>query len=118
MEKLLFIYPLGVIIFNVNLFFIIWSSRYFFYGKSGSTPLHWACYYKIEESLNYLLSLKVNINAQDKEKKFNPLYLSLSNNANIMKLLLRKGVDKEIVNNYNELPIDIAKKVMLILNIF
>ena len=78
--------------------------------ENGSTPLHWACYYKAEESVNYLLSLKVDINAQDKEK-FTPLHLSVSNNSiNIVKLLLRKGADKEIANNYNELPIDIARK--------
>ena len=78
--------------------------------ENGSTPLHWACYYKAEESVNYLLSLKVDINAQDKEK-FTPLHLAVSNNAiNIVKLLLRKGADKEIVNHYNELPIDIARK--------
>ena len=26
--------------------------------ESGSTPLHWACYYKAEECVNYLLHLK------------------------------------------------------------
>ena len=78
--------------------------------ENGSTPLHWACYYSAEESVNYLLSLKVDINAQDKEK-FTPLHLSVSNNSlKIVRLLLQKGADKNIVNNYNELPIDIARK--------
>ena len=78
--------------------------------ENGSTPLHWACYYSAEESVNYLLDLKVDINAQDKEK-FTPLHLAVNNNAiNIVKLLLQKGADKKILNNYNELPIDIARK--------
>ena len=78
--------------------------------ENGSTPLHWACYYSAEESVNYLLNLKVDINAQDKEK-FTPLHLAVNNNAiNIVKLLLQKGADKKILNNYNELPIDIARK--------
>lgn len=78
--------------------------------ENGSTPLHWACYYSAEESVNYLLSLKVDIDAQDKEK-FTPLHLSVSNNSiKIVRLLLQKGANKNIVNNYNELPIDIAKK--------
>ena len=78
--------------------------------ENGSTPLHWACYYGAEESINYLLSLKVDINAQDKEK-FTPMHLAVSNNSiNIVRLLLQKGADKKIMNKYNELPIDLAKK--------
>ena len=81
--------------------------------ENGSTPLHWACYYGAEESVNYLLSLNVDINAQDKEK-FTPLHLSVSNNSlKIVRLLLQKGADKNIVNNYNELPIDIARSFVL-----
>ena len=78
--------------------------------ENGSTPLHWACYYSAEESVNYLLSLKVDINAQDKEK-YTPLHLVVSNNSiNIVRLLLQKGANKTIINKYNELPIDIARK--------
>ena len=77
--------------------------------ENGSTPLHWACYYGAEESVNYLLSLKVDIDAQDKEK-FTPLHLAVSNNSiNIVRLLLQKGANKNIVNNYKELPIKIAE---------
>ena len=78
--------------------------------ENGSTPLHWACYYKAEECVNYLLHLKADINAQDKEK-FTPLNIAVANNkVNMVKLLLRKGADKKIPNKYNQLPIDIAKK--------
>ena len=78
--------------------------------ENGSTPLHWACYYKAEECVNYLLYLKADINAQDKEK-FTPLNLAVANNkVSMVKLLLRKGADKKIPNIYNQLPIDIAKK--------
>ncbi len=78
--------------------------------ENGSTPLHWACYYSAEESVNYILSLKVDVNAQDKEK-FTPLHLAVSNNSiNIVRLLLQKEADKKIANNNNELPIDIAHK--------
>lgn len=78
--------------------------------ESGSTPLHWACYYSSEESANYLLSLKVDINAQDKDK-VTPLHLATSKNAiNIVKTLLRNGADRKKLNIENQLPIDIARK--------
>ena len=78
--------------------------------ENGSTPLHWACYYKAEECVNYLLHLNADINAQDKEN-FTPLNIAVSNNkVSLVKLLLRKGADKKIANKYNQLPIDIAKK--------
>ena len=78
--------------------------------ENGSTPLHWACYYKAEECVNYLLYLKADIDAQDKEK-FTPLNLAVANNkVSMVNLLLRKGADKKIPNIYNQLPIDIAKK--------
>ena len=78
--------------------------------ENGSTPLHWACYYKAEECVNYLLHLKADIDAQDKER-FTPLNIAVSNNkVSMVKLLLRRGADKKIRNKYNQLPIDIAKK--------
>ena len=65
--------------------------------ENGSTPLHWACYYKAEECVNYLLNLKADINAQDKEK-YTPLSIAVSNNkVSMVKLLLRKGADKKCV---------------------
>ena len=36
--------------------------------EKGSTSLHWACYSGSEESVKYLISLKSDINALDKEK--------------------------------------------------
>ena len=78
--------------------------------ENGSTPLHWACYSGAEESVNFLLSLHANINAQDKEK-FTPLHLAvLANKPKIVENLLHKGADKNIMNNKNELPRDIANK--------
>ena len=48
--------------------------------ESGSTPLHWACYYQAEECVNYLLNIpNVDINAQDKDR-ITPLNIAVSNN--------------------------------------
>ena len=44
--------------------------------ENGSTPLHWACYAGAEESVNFLLNLDANIDAQDKEK-LTPLHLAV-----------------------------------------
>ena len=79
--------------------------------ESGSTPLHWACYYQAEECVNYLLNIpNVDINAQDKDR-ITPLNIAVSNNKiNLVKLLLRKGADKNIKGRNNQLPIDIANK--------
>ena len=77
--------------------------------ENGSTPLHWACYYNAFDSVNYLLSLNVDVDAQDKEQ-LTPLHLAVANNAiNIVKLLLQKGANKNIQNKNKQLPIDIAK---------
>ena len=79
--------------------------------ESGSTPLHWACYYQAEECVNYLLNIpNVDINAQDRDR-ITPLNIAVSNNkVNLVKLLLRKGADKNIKGRNNQLPIDIATK--------
>ena len=79
--------------------------------ESGSTPLHWACYYQAEECVNYLLNIpNVDINAQDRDR-ITPLNIAVSNNkVNLVKLLLRKGADKNIKGRNNQLPIDIANK--------
>ena len=78
--------------------------------EMGSTPLHWACYYKAEESVNYLLNLNANINAQDKDL-FTPLAMAVaSKKESLVKLLLRKGADPLLKNKNNQLPLDIAKK--------
>lgn len=35
--------------------------------KVGSTPLHWACYIGAENSIDFILSYKIDINSQDNE---------------------------------------------------
>ena len=78
--------------------------------ENGSTPLHWACYYKAEECVKYLLHLNADINAEDNEK-FTPLNIAANNNnVNIVRILIRNGANKKIRNKYNQLPLDIAKK--------
>ena len=78
--------------------------------ESGSTPLHWACYFGAEESVKYLVSLKADINASDKEK-LTPLHIAVINNReNIVRFLLENGVEKKVLNDKKEMPIDIALK--------
>ena len=78
--------------------------------ENGSTPLHWACYSGAEESVNFLLNLEANINAQDKEK-LTPLHLAvLGGREKIVLKLLQKNANKNLTNIRGELPIDLAKK--------
>ena len=78
--------------------------------ENGSTPLHWACYSGSFETVNYLLSLKADINAQDNEN-ITPLFLAVDNNReNIVRILLMNGADKDLPNKKKEYPIDIARK--------
>ena len=78
--------------------------------ENGSTPLHWACYSGAFEAVDYLLSLKADINAQDKER-ITPLFLAVDNKReNIVRILLMNGADKNLPNKKNELPINIARK--------
>ena len=78
--------------------------------ENGSTPLHWACYSGAFEAVDYLLSLKADINAQDKER-ITPLFLAVDNKReNIVRILLMNGADKNLTNKKNELPINIARK--------
>ena len=78
--------------------------------ENGSTPLHWACYSGAEESVNFLLNLDVNIDAQDKEK-LTPLHLAvLGGRETIVLKLLQKNANKTLINIRGELPIDLARK--------
>ena len=88
--------------------------------ENGSTPLHWACYSGAEESINFLLNLGANIDAQDKEK-LTPLHLAvIGGRDKIILKLLQKNANKNLANIRGELPIDLArrknlKKIVLIL---
>ena len=78
--------------------------------ENGSTPLHWACYSGAEESVNFLLNLDANIDAQDKEK-LTPLHLAvLGGREKIVLKLLQKNANKNLANIKGELPIDLARK--------
>ena len=78
--------------------------------ENGSTPLHWACYSGAEESVNFLLNLDANIDAQDKEK-LTPLHLAvLGGREKIVLKLLQKNANKNLKNIRGELPIDLARK--------
>ena len=77
---------------------------------NGSTPLHWACYSGGYEAVNFLLSLKADVNARDKED-ITPLFLAVTNNKeNIVRLLLMHKADKHLQNKKHEVPLDIAIK--------
>ena len=88
--------------------------------ENGSTPLHWACYSGAEESINFLLNLGANIDAQDKEK-LTPLHLAvIGGRDKIILKLLQKNANKNLANIKGELPIDLArrknlKRIVLIL---
>ena len=78
--------------------------------ENGSTPLHWACYSGAEESVNFLLNLDANIDAQDKEK-LTPLHLAvIGGREKIVLKLLQKNANKNLTNIRGELPIDLANK--------
>ena len=63
-----------------------------------STPLHWACFTRSEMALNYILSLKPNLEAKDKFG-YTPLHIAsqcvekLGSTRNVKALLLR-GADR------------------------
>ena len=74
----------------------------------GSTPLHWACYAGAEDSVLFLLSMKVDIDRTDKEG-LTPLHVATTSNKDkIVLRLLQKGADKTIKNNKQETPLTIA----------
>ena len=78
--------------------------------ENGSTPLHWACYAGAEDSVNFLLNLSADINAQDKEN-LTPLHLAvLGGKDKIVIKLLQKNADKNIPNKKGETPYDLAVK--------
>ena len=92
--------------------YFIYKEKFDIYtgDENGSSPLHWACYSGAEESVNFLIGLNADIDAQDKEK-LTPLHLAtLNNREKIVIKLLQNGADKNLKNSRGELAIDIARK--------
>ena len=60
---------------SIMVFFMAYHAQdVFCIDEYGSTPLHWACYSGGEESVLFLLNVKANIDAKDKEG-LTPLHL-------------------------------------------
>lgn len=76
----------------------------------GSTPLHWASYLGCENAVYYLSSWKTEINLPDNDGKYTPLHLGvISGNAKVVRRLLIKGADVNIVDKTGKTPSDLAK---------
>ena len=74
--------------------------KFLTFDNKKTTPLHWASYLNSENAVNYLISEKweVPINMQDNDG-LTPLHLDvISGNSRIVKKLLIKGADKDIVD--------------------
>ena len=73
-----------------------------------STPLHWACFSKSYECVDFLLNKGVEINAQD-SNGFTPLHLAVvSDITRIVRLLLQNGVLTNIKNKKDDTPMSLA----------
>lgn len=78
--------------------------------KGGSTPLHWACYSKALEAVNYLLSWGIKVNIQDNEGN-TPLHLAIISGAEkIVRILLQNGASVRIKNKKNISPFELAQE--------
>ena len=75
-----------------------------------STALHWACYSKSYECVEFLLNQNVNINPKDDEGN-TPLHLAvISGISKIVRILLQKGALTNIKNNNRVTPIQLAQE--------
>eukprot|EP00911_Craspedida_sp_UC1_P000288 UC1_evm1s219 len=78
--------------------------------KAGSTPLHWAARGGHIECVDILLSLpNIHVNVTNKMGD-TPLHgAAWKGNAAVVAKLLEKGADRNIKNNEEETPYDLAK---------
>lgn len=83
--------------------------------SKGSTPLHWACFTRSELALNYILSMKPNIEAQDCFG-FTPLHIAvtcvekLESTRNVKALLLR-GANRQAKDINGKTPLDHVESI-------
>ena len=60
--------------------------------------------------MNYLTSWNCEINKPDKEGNYTPLHLAvIASNMKIVRRLLQKGADKNMIDKNFKKPVDIAK---------
>ncbi|CAK8676959.1 palmitoyltransferase ZDHHC17-like [Clavelina lepadiformis] len=82
------------------------------YDAHGKTPLMWATWrtYGVDPTRT-LLSLYASVNMKDLVQHNTPLHLAcLSQNTNVVMLLIQAGADLDAKNDLEETPLDIAKQ--------
>lgn len=81
-------------------------------GVDGGTPLHKAAQRGSVEIVNILLSAKIAVDIEAKDKNgCTPLHdASLCKHVEVIKLLLGKGANREAKNNQEETPLHIASQ--------
>ena len=85
--------------------------------KSGSTPLHWACFSCSELALIYLLAWLQPDDLQIQDQNgYTALHLSVNaseqlKNCRPPRALLYRGAEKEITDNEGKRPVDKAKEI-------
>ncbi len=89
--------------------FLISKTNNINYASNLGTALMAAVMKGNLQLINALLERKVNLNAQDDEGKTALHIATLTNQNDIVKLLLKEGAKKEIKSNFNESPLDIAR---------
>ena len=78
--------------------------------KKG-TPLHWAAFSGSDTAASVILAYK-NTNPNDKDSEGNtPLHIAvMASNSRIVRNLLLKGANRDMLNNNKESPLDIARE--------